>query len=420
MKKLKAVILGYGGRGSIYGDYAADLHPEALEIVAIADPNKKRQNFAAEKHKADNPKIYNDWKEIAAQPKMADFAVIATQDAMHLEQALAMIEKGYHLLLEKPMATTPEDCKKIVEAAEKKGVKIIVCHVLRFTKFWYTIKEILDRGEIGDVVSVSHFENVGNLHQAHSFVRGSWKSAAESSPMILAKSCHDTDMLQWLIGKECKKVQSFGSLTHFCKENQPAGAPHRCSDGCPHAETCVYNAQKVYLDDSLWYKGYSFGKMTNEEILEELKTSRYGVCVYDAGNDVVDHQVVNMEFEGGITASFSMNGFNEGGRYIHIFGTKGELHAVMGEATIDVYSFETREHTLYELAKIGEHINAGHGGGDIGIMDDAMKYFNDEPASKGICSARTSYISHLIAFAAEESRLTGKVIDLEEYSKNLL
>jgi predicted dehydrogenase len=351
---------------------------------------------------------------------MANFAIIATQDQMHLEPALAMIEKGYNVLLEKPMATTPAECKQITEAAEKKGVGIIVCHVLRFTSFWTTLKGIIDSGAIGKVMSITHMENVGNRHQSHSFVRGNWRKTSEATPMILAKCCHDTDLIQWLIGKSCKKVQSFGSLTYFTKENKPAGAPARCTDGCPHADTCFYNAIKLYYDDknNTWFRSVIANTVTNpsdEAVMEALRTGPYGRCVYDCDNDVVDHQIVNMEFEDMTTASLSMNAFNKGGRFIRIFGTEGEI--TMGEGNwFDVYSFADRQTTQVPIDTIGNSISSGHGGGDVGIMIDAVNYFGNGIASPSVCDIRMSYLSHLIAFAAEESRLTGTVVDLEEYS----
>ena len=418
MKKLTAIVMGYGMRGQGYTNYSVD-HPDQLQIVAVAEPEISKRNYAKERHSIPDEMLFDHWEKLAAQPKMADFAIISTQDRMHLEPALACIEKGYHLLLEKPMAPTAKECKIIYEAAEKKGVKVIVCHVLRFTQFWYKLKDIIDNGDIGDVMSIIHMENVGNTHQGHSFVRGNWRNSVESAPMILAKTCHDMDILQWLIGKDCKKVQSFGSLSHFRKENQPEGAPDRCLDGCPYADKCYYEPVRFYTGERNGWEEVVADKIkpTNEEIIEALRTGPYGRCVYACDNDVVDHQVVNMEFDGGCTVSFTMSAFNEGGRFIRIFGTKGEL--VAGKNVITVFSFDTREKTVYDLDKIGETIQSGHGGGDTGIMVDTLKYFGDETPSKSVCSLRTSYLNHLISFAAEESRLTDKVIDLDEYSDSI-
>ena len=419
MKKLSAVILGYGMRGAIYAKYAAD-HPGELEIKAVAEPVDNKRENAKKLHSLSDDMVFTDWTQVAELPKLADFAVIAMQDDMHHIPALKMIEKGYNLLLEKPMAPTARECKEIAEAAEKKGVKVIVCHVLRFTDFFCKIKDIIDNDEIGDVMSVVHMENVGNIHQSHSFVRGNWRNKEESSPMILAKSCHDTDILQWLIGKKCKKVQSFGSLSYFTHENRPEGAPDYCIEGCPKADTCFYNAVKLYYDDkdNLWFRGVATDKIapTDEDVKKAITDGPYGRCVFACDNDVVDHQVVNMEFEGGVTVSFTMNAFNEGGRFIRIFGTKGEIYASIDSGIIDVFSFATRKHTEYDINNVGNNITSGHGGGDTGIMIDLLKYFNGEEPSKSICDINTSFMNHLIAFAAEESRLSDKVIDLEKYA----
>lgn len=421
MKKLTAIVAGFGMRGNTYSQYAAD-HPDQIEIVAVAEPREVRKQEARKLLGISDENIYDDWKQLAQLPKMADFAIITMQDDMHYEPALEFIEKGYNLLLEKPMAITAEHCKGIAEAAEKKGVKVIVCHVLRFTHFWYKLKDIIDNGDIGEIMSIIHMENVGNLHQSHSYVRGNWRSTRESAPMILAKSCHDLDILQWLIGKECKKVQSFGSLKHFVAENKPDGAPDYCMQGCPAEAECVYHAKKVYYDDKeTWFRNPLTGlnEPTDEAVMKAITDGPYGRCVYSCDNDVVDHQVVNMEFEGGCTVSFTMNAFNKGGRFIRIFGTKGEIVAGMDDNVIDVYSFDTREHTLYELDKIGQEIDSGHGGGDTGIMIDLVKYFNDEQPSKSVCSIRTSYMNHLIGFAAEESRYNNTVVDLQEFSDKI-
>ena len=238
--------------------------------------------------------------------------------------------------------------------------------------------------------------------------------------MILAKCCHDTDLLQWLVGSPCKKVQSFGSLTHFTKENKPEGAPARCTDGCPHADTCFYNSVKLYYDDkdNTWFRGVVAKTVTNpsdEAVMEAIKTGPYGRCVYDCDNDVVDHQIVNMEFADGTTASLSMNAFNKGGRFIRVFGTKGEITMGAGD-WFDVYSFADHQTTQVPISTVGNSITDGHGGGDVGIMIDTVQYFSEGIASKSICPVRMSYLSHLIAFAAEESRLTNTVIDLDTYS----
>lgn len=423
MSNLTAVVLGYGMRGQVYASYSANV-PGSFEIKAIAEPIKARQETAKKLHNLSDDMIFNDWKEIAALPKMADFAIIATQDDMHIEPALACIEKGYNLLLEKPMAPTAKECKMISEAAEKKGVKVIVCHVLRFTDFYCTVKDMIDSGKIGNIMSINAEECVGNEHQSHSFVRGNWRNSKESSPMILAKSCHDTDILQWLVGKKCTKVQSFGSLSFFNKDNRPDGAPDYCVQGCPVADECPYNAIKLYYDDkdNCWFRSAAAKTLdnpTDEQVMKAITDGPYGRCVFACDNDVVDHQVVNMEFEGGATISFSMNAFNQGGRRLRVFGTKGLIDGNIDSGIIDVYTFLDKKTETINLNNVGNSIVDGHGGGDTGIMIDLLKYFGEGETTKSVCGITTSYLNHLISFAAEESRLTGKVIDMDEFEKSI-
>ena len=423
MKKLSAVVVGFGGRGATYARYAVN-HPEELEILAVADPNPVRRATAQERHNIPAEHLYTTWEELAAQPKMADFAIIGTQDNMHHGPALALIEKGYHLLLEKPMAPTARECKEITEAAEKKGVKVVVCHVLRFTNLWRTIKNVIDDGRLGKVMSVIAMENVGHIHQSHSFVRGDWRNTAESTCMIMAKCCHDMDILQWLLGSRCVQVQSFGARTHFRPENRPEGAPDRCIEGCPHGDSCYYNAVKLYLEDkeNLWFRrtaAQTIDMPSDEQIVEALKTGWYGRCVYACDNDVVDHQVVNMQFDDGCTVSFTMNAFNEGGRGIRIFGTKGELVYEPGAEVLKLYPFETQKWEEIPFKGVGNDITSGHGGGDTGIMIDLLALLRGETPSKSVCEVRTSYENHLIGFAAEKARLENRVITLADFDQTV-
>lgn len=423
MKKLTAIVVGYGSRGATYASYAME-HPEELEIVAVADPNSIRRQTAKERHGLSDANLYSSWEELAAQPKQADFAIIGTQDNMHYSPAMALIETGYHLLLEKPMAPTPWECEQITLAAERKGVQVVVCHVLRFTQFWRAIKNLILAGRLGKVMSVVHMENVGHIHQSHSFVRGNWRNAEESSCMILAKSCHDMDILQWILDKKCVQIQSFGGLHHFCRENMPEGAPDRCVKGCPAAEQCHYNAVKLYYEDkeNLWFRSVAAKTIdmpTDEQVMEAITSGPYGRCVYRCDNDVVDHQMVNMEFEGGCTVAFSMTAFNEGGRFIRIFGTEGELVSSRDQKALELFSFDTRTWETIDITAYGNDITSGHGGGDTGIMVDILSLLRGEQPSYSICPVRTSYENHLIAFAAEESRQQNKIVSLQDYQKSL-
>ena len=421
-KKLRAIMIGTGNRGTNYATTAKEECPE-FEMVAIADPNPTRRDYVQKLFDLPDSACYDDYREILAQPKMADVAIIATQDKMHFEPAMMAIEKGYHLLLEKPVAPTPWECVQIAEAATQRGVFVCVCHVLRFTPFFRLLKDLIDSGRIGDVLNVIHVERVGNAHMSHSFVRGNWRNSETSAPMILAKSCHDMDILLWLIGKHCKKVQSFGSLSYFTKENMPEGAPEYCYQGCPAAENCPYDARRIYLKDRMFIEQATNKKNpTDEDILRAITTTNYGRCVFQSDNNVVDHQVVNLEYEGGATVSFNMCAFNTGGRNIRIMGTKGEIIGNMAEDFVKLFDFKTRkmERIMISDAVLDETINGGHGGGDRGIVRSFCKYILGEYQGNSITDINTSIESHLIAFAAEESRINGTVVDVQEYRKRFL
>ena len=424
MKKLTAIVIGLGSRGCIYSNAMKKLE-DKFQVVALADPLKTHLNTVKGWHNIPDENCYDSWEDILNQPKMADFAVICTQDNMHLAPALKAIEKGYNLLLEKPVSQTPEECTAIANAAEAKGVKVLVCHVLRYTDFYGRIKKLVLDDTIGEIMSIIQVEGVGNIHQSHSFVRGNWHDTTKCTPMILAKCSHDLDIIQWLMDKPCKKVQSFGDLTHFRPENAPEGAPKRCIDGgCPAEATCPYSAKRVYVDDHSpdnWYREVAAGKFcidggpTDEEVIEKLKTTNYGLCVYQAGNNAVDHQVVNLEFEGGATASLTMNAFNKGGRYIRIFGTKGELYANMRDTEITVYTFADRQYHTVNVKATEETIVGGHGGGDTGILNELYDYFSDNYEGYKAANISTSVKNHLLAFAAEKSRLGDTVVDMDKF-----
>jgi predicted dehydrogenase len=416
MKTLTAIIMGCGSRGSTYAWQMTKLG-EKYRVVGIAEPSQSRRDKIKKMHNIPEENCYHSWDEILDRPKMADLAIISMLDDMHYEPALKAIELGYDILLEKPIAQTAKECADIALAAKKKGVKVLVCHVLRYTPFYDRIKEIVMDGKIGDIVSVIQVEGVGNVHQSHSYVRGNWHSEEETTPMLLAKCCHDLDIIQWLIDKPCKNVQSFGSLTYFTEANAPEGAPIRCADGtCPIKDTCEYNCMKLYYHSkSDWFRGAAAGynakgeKPTDEEVLEALKTTDYGLCVFHANNDVVDHQVVNMEFEGGVTASLTMNAFNLGGRYIRLFGTKGELYANMSDKEITLSIFEGKKTIHVPVTETQEDITGGHGGGDIGIIRELYEYINDEYDGYKAANIEISAKNHLIGFAAEKSRRNNSV-----------
>ena len=421
-RKLTAVLIGAGLRGTRYTDIMAKLR-EKFEVIAVAEPIESRRNYIKEVHQLPDEMCFADWKPLLELGKIADIAIICTMDKEHFEPVMKAVSLKYDILLEKPVSPEPVECKKISDYAREMGVKIVVCHVLRYAPLFIKIKELVNEGRLGDIISINHEECVGNVHQSHSFVRGNWGNSKKAACMLLQKSCHDLDILQWLIGKKCKKVQSFGTLTYFKEKNAPLDAPDYCIEGCPNVETCPYNAVKLYLDDKKnnWFREActKAPNPTDEMVEEAIRTTQYGKCVYKCDNDVVDHQTVNMLFEDDITVTFTMNAFNKGGRFIHIMGTKGELHAATdGDTPISLYDFESKETNEISIFA-ADGINNGHGGGDEGIVNSLFEYLNGEYKGSSISDICTSVNNHFIVFAAEESRATGCVIDLEEYITSL-
>lgn len=417
-KLLNVILIGAGNRGVTYTDIMGR-NKDKFKVVAVAEPIESRRLDIQKKHDIPDAYCFEDWKDLLKLGKIADLAVICTMDKQHYEPCMEAISLKYDILLEKPVSPDPKECMDIARRAKECGVKILVCHVLRYSAVFMKIKELIADGVLGDVISINHEECVGNVHQSHSFVRGNWGNSGRSSCMLLQKSCHDLDILQWLIGKKCKKVQSFGNLTYFKEKNAPEGAPDYCIQGCPSGDICPYNAVKIYLDDkdNDWFRTTCAREVdpTDEMVEKALRTTQYGKCVFKCDNDVVDHQTVNMLFEDDVTVTFTMNAFNRGGRYIHIMGTKGELRATTkGNAPITVYDFETK--TTKEIPVVsGDGIKHGHGGGDTGIVETLYQYMNGEYKGFSASDIQISVDNHMLVFAAEEARQTGNVVDMEEY-----
>jgi predicted dehydrogenase len=408
-------ILGAGGRGGAISDWIHN-HPDAGKVVAVAEPQAERRNKVAKLHNIKPELQFESWDQLLAKPKLADVIVNTTMDRMHVISAIPALNKGYHMLLEKPMATTLEDCTAIDEARRKNNRIVSVCHGLRYHIVYAELKKLLDSGVIGKLVTFDQLEAVDHLHQSHSFVRGNWGNEGRSTFMLMAKSCHDIDILAYLVGKPCHRVSSFGSLAYFKKENMPKGATLRCVDGCPAEAECQYSTYKVYTGPNpYWYAHHAGiqGKPYEEQI-EFLKTSPYGRCVYQCDNDVVDHQIVNFEFAEGITGTFTMTAFtNFGGRHIRLHGTKGYIEADNENNTLEIRRFSDNKVDRVTIPQ--QH--GGHGGADNNIMVNFVQALRTNDPEFVLTTTAESLASHKIAFAAEMSRREKRMVELAELDK---
>lgn len=422
-KKMTIAILGLGSRGlQVYGDIIRK-YDSIMEVTAVADLLPERLANAKKLFNLNEDACFSDADELLSREQLADAVFICTQDRDHVPQAKKALKKGYHILLEKPVSPSVRECTELLNEAKKYDRKVCVCHVLRYTPFYSTLKKMLAQGDIGKIINIQAREDVGFFHQAHSFVRGNWRNSEETSPMILAKCCHDMDLLVWLSDSSCRQVSSFGNLTWFKEENAPKGAARRCLDGCPVKDTCPYDAEKIYIsnpDTGVRYKnGWPANTFavppTEENVRKELKAGPYGRCVYYCDNNVVDHQVVNLQMENDITVTFSMCAFSaKCSRMIKVMGTLGEIEGSIDENKI-YYTPFGQETQVIDLTSFTDDFS-GHGGGDVRMVKQFADYVMTGKRTDSITDLDISLESHLIALAAEESRKRqGKSISIREF-----
>lgn len=410
-RPVTAIVAGAGARGNTYAPYSLQ-YPSELKIVGVAEPIPFRRERFVKKYKIEPRYVFNTWEDIFKVPKFADAVIITTPDALHYGPAMAGLEMGYDLLLEKAIAQSWSQCTDILHLAQSRNRIVAICHELRYAPFFKKIKDLIDAGAIGRLMSIQWMEPVEHIHMSHSFVRGNWRNTAESNPMLLSKCCHDLDLLSWYVGRPCTKVGSFGSLTWFKKENAPAGSTARCTDGCAVETKCPYSALKIYNAKGGWNFVLDLPEagVTDAMIREKLTKSPYGRCVYRCDNDVVDHQVVELEFAGDVTATLNMEGHTSyGGRRVRIMGSEGDL--VGDENDLFISNFKTGETARWNV-KENADLSSGHGGGDYALLAafiQSVSRHNPDLLSTTIASAMES---HLIGFKAEEARAKGTVVEV--------
>jgi predicted dehydrogenase len=410
-KPLRIAVLGCGSRGRTYTSIAATLNGR-YEITAAADLVESRTATVAGFAPAGTVRRFSSAEEFFAAGKLGDVLIIGTQDADHYGHAISALNVGYDLLLEKPAAETLARCEELDALARKLGRRIMLGFVLRYTPFYSAVKKVVESGRLGRIMTMRLSEGVGAFHQAHSYVRGHWGNTSKSSPMIVAKCSHDTDLICWLSGSKPKTISSIGRLDWFKPENAPAGAPKRCTDGCPAAAECNYDAHLYLKDKRNFLRMVMDGhdKASDEQIIDFLKTSPWGRCAYRCDNDAVDHQIVSTEMENGVTASLTMTAFDHC-RTIEIHGTLGSLRG--GEPLSDAGTPELwfREHRTDNIESIpvsdqSAEGYAGHGGGDFGLVN-ALDGLMSGP--NAMAPGLDGLPGHRLAYLAEQSRLHGGI-----------
>ncbi len=410
-------MLGAGQRGRhVYGAYALR-YPERIRFIAVAEPDPERRRIFSEEHSVPRAHRFSGWEE-ALEAELSPVCFIAGPDQVHSAPAIAALERGMHVLLEKPAAHTLRDCRRVVKAERASSGTLTVSHVLRYTTFFSALNRLIASDRLGRLVTVEHREDIAYWHMAHSFVRGNWARASRSTPMIVQKCCHDFDILAWNLATapdagQVTRLHSFGALIHFRPENAPPGATSRCTAPCPAAASCPFDARRIYLDPAMtgWPVHTITNDLTRQGRLRALVEGPYGRCVYHAGSDVVDHQTVSMETSNGTSVVLVMNGHAaRESRTARYHGTRGSAVAHFGPDPRIEFSDHrsgTTERIPVEVSRLG------HGGGDTGLIES----FLDSLESPGPTRTRsgTWYESHLLAFAAEQARLTGEVLDMDRF-----
>jgi predicted dehydrogenase len=420
---IKAVIVGAGNRATLYAAYS-EKYPKELEIIGVVEPDQIRRDVTAKRFNISKENCFKTIDQFIETPKFADAVINGTMDEIHVHTTIPILKAGYDVLLEKPIGTSMGDIMELQNVADKYNRKVMICHVLRYAPFYQEIKQRVLNGDIGEIINIQTSENVSYHHMAVSFIRGKWSNKNKSkSSMLLQKCCHDLDIITWIMsGTKPRTVSSFGSLMHFRPEKAPQGAGKRCLVDCTIESDCPYSAKKNYIEQDMW--GWyvwrdiqHLGSLpTLKQKIESLKTNNpYGRCVWHSDNNVVDHQSVMIEFENGTTVTHNMvGGSAKPCRSIYILGTKGEIRGDLEDGTYVIrYPDATKGNVFKEELHEVEVVNDMHGGGDLRLVEDFVSLLKGHKPSISTTKLEDSINGHLIAFAADESMESKRVVDLE-------
>ncbi len=411
---ITAVVLGAGNRGNVYGRYAL-ANPNDIKMIGVAEPIPFRNDKFAKAHGISEQHRFKTWEDVFKVPKFADAIIISTPDYLHYGPAMKALAMGYHVLLEKPISPSLQECLEILAAAKKSKSIIAVCHVLRYTTYFRKLKELCDSGELGTMISINHLEGIEYVHMAHSYVRGNWHEAAKTNPIILAKSCHDLDIMRWIANKSAKTVSAYGNLKWFKRENAPEGSTERCVEGCKVERECPFSAIKVYYEQKKRIHVLDVPEdpaLQGPAILEKLKTSNYGRCVYRMNNDQPDHYTSIYQFDDGVLATFGLEAFTAWeARKTRVMFSMGEIEG--DNDLIKVTDFRTKEVTLWKASTQKEFNNSGHGGGDFGLMQNFVQAVAQNNPALLTSTIDASIESHVMGFMAEASRKNGKSMEIK-------
>ncbi|MFO7947853.1 MAG: Gfo/Idh/MocA family oxidoreductase [Armatimonadota bacterium] len=423
-KPVTAVIVGAGHRGVGYGSYSFQ-NPDELQVLGVADPDDVRRKSAAEKFDIPDEHCFRTAQELADHEQIADAVINGTMDQQHVPTAIPLLEAGYDMLLEKPICTSRDELIRLLATVRETGRKLLIGHVLRHAPFYVEIRNRVAAGEIGEIMSVNTTERVSYHHMAVAFIRGKWNQRETSNPFLMAKCCHDLDLICWMkSGIAPERVGSFGSLMYFTEESAPEGSGTRCLVDCKIEEDCPYSARKHYIEQGLW-PTYAWDNLehiedpTEEQKLESLRTDNpHGRCVWRCDNTIVDHQNVIIEFEDGATATHVLTGGTaRASRTMHLVGTEGEIEGDLDEGDFVIRHPDAREGHEYEEIPVEVNVSGRmHGGGDMRLVADFVRVLQGEEPSLSTTDIMDSVYSHMIAFAADEAMQNNAVVDIEDLS----